>query len=115
MRNCLSFLMLLSVLVLAACGNPEAGENPAATESTEAEAQSVDAMQGHVDPVANGSPAETMVDEVTGYIDPVCNMKVSADAQWQHNHEGVNYGFCGKGCMEAFAADPETYLAALEE
>ncbi len=55
------------------------------------------------------------VDAVTGYIDPACQMKVSPDASITHTHEGVTYGFCGEGCKTAFAKDPATFLAALEE
>lgn len=67
------------------------------------------------DPVVDRVDAKRDIDAVTGYVDPVCGMKIAEDTQLRHTHEGVTYGFCGKGCLSAFAADPEPYLAALEE
>ncbi|HTN28134.1 MAG TPA: heavy metal translocating P-type ATPase [Burkholderiales bacterium] len=45
-------------------------------------------------------------------IDPVCGMTVDpAKAAGSHEHRGVTYYFCGKGCLTRFQADPEKYLA----
>jgi Cu+-exporting ATPase len=45
-------------------------------------------------------------------IDPVCGMTVDpAKAAGSHEHRGVKYYFCGKGCLARFQADPEKYLA----
>ncbi|MFQ5911772.1 MAG: YHS domain-containing protein [Nitrospinota bacterium] len=45
--------------------------------------------------------------------DPVCGMEVDEDtAQYRYEYEGRMYYFCAEGCMKAFAADPEKYLAA---
>ena len=45
-------------------------------------------------------------------IDPVCGMTVDpAKAAGSHEHRGVAYYFCGKGCLARFQADPEKYLA----
>jgi Cu+-exporting ATPase len=45
-------------------------------------------------------------------LDPVCGMTVDpAKAAGSHEHGGVKYYFCGKGCLARFQADPEKYLA----
>jgi xanthine dehydrogenase accessory factor len=45
-------------------------------------------------------------------IDPVCGMTVFPDdAQIRLVHEGRTVWFCGRGCLEAFAADPAAYGA----
>jgi YHS domain-containing protein len=48
--------------------------------------------------------------------DPVCGMTVDldeADARGlKISHHGVEYVFCGKGCMLEFRDDPERYLRA---
>jgi P-type Cu+ transporter len=46
--------------------------------------------------------------------DPVCGMTVDMDAARAKGltmtHEGVEYGFCGKGCLLEFGDEPERYL-----
>jgi len=42
--------------------------------------------------------------------DPVCGMTVPADAPLQREVDGVRYGFCCKGCLAKFDADPGRYL-----
>jgi Cu+-exporting ATPase len=45
-------------------------------------------------------------------IDPVCGMTVDpAQAAGSHEHRGVTYYFCGKGCLARFQAQPEKYLS----
>lgn len=44
--------------------------------------------------------------------DPVCGMTVFPDEDGMHlEHEGRIVWFCGRGCLEAFAADPAAYGA----
>jgi xanthine dehydrogenase accessory factor len=46
-------------------------------------------------------------------VDPVCGMTVTvATAKWRHEHAGRTFYFCGNGCRERFAKDPDRYLAA---
>jgi YHS domain-containing protein len=46
-------------------------------------------------------------------IDPVCHMEVDVAAPAAiREHNGVAYYFCSSGCAEAFAHEPEKYLAA---
>lgn len=46
-------------------------------------------------------------------IDPVCGMTVVAvSASLQLEHNGQVVYFCGPGCEQAFAADPERYVPA---
>jgi Cu+-exporting ATPase len=35
----------------------------------------------------------------------------AASAAGKSEYEGTTYYFCAQGCKEAFAADPEKYLA----
>ena len=46
--------------------------------------------------------------------DPVCGMTVDRDVARAKGlvltHEGVEYGFCGKGCLLEFRDDPDRFL-----
>jgi len=43
--------------------------------------------------------------------DVVCGMQVDpATAAWSADHAGKTYYFCGKGCLDRFAADPDAFL-----
>ncbi|HYK95012.1 MAG TPA: YHS domain-containing protein [Candidatus Dormibacteraeota bacterium] len=46
--------------------------------------------------------------------DPVCGMTVDpAEAREKGltiTHEGIEYGFCGKGCLLEFREEPDRYL-----
>jgi YHS domain-containing protein/uncharacterized membrane protein YraQ (UPF0718 family) len=45
-----------------------------------------------------------------GETDPVCGMTVDPDTAEHHRHHaGRDYTFCGKGCADAFDADPAGY------
>ncbi len=43
-------------------------------------------------------------------IDPVCGMTVAADSEHRHAHEGNEYRFCSRHCVDKFSAHPEHYL-----
>jgi YHS domain-containing protein/TusA-related sulfurtransferase len=44
--------------------------------------------------------------------DPVCGMTVKkADAKYTYEYKGTTYYFCGQGCKDSFAKEPEKYLA----
>jgi len=47
--------------------------------------------------------------------DPVCGMTVQLQAARANGltftHEGIEYGFCGRGCRLEFEDDPTTYLS----
>jgi Cu+-exporting ATPase len=44
--------------------------------------------------------------------DPVCGMTVDTSAgKPRHDHGGETYHFCGQGCCDRFAADPQHYLS----
>ncbi len=44
-------------------------------------------------------------------IDPVCGMTVvKAKAAATYEYKGTTYYFCGMGCKDAFAKDPEKYI-----
>jgi Cu+-exporting ATPase len=45
-------------------------------------------------------------------IDPVCGMSVDdATALLWHEHDGITYYFCGKGCLLEFKDDPAKFLS----
>ena len=45
-------------------------------------------------------------------VDPVCGMTVTkAKAAATFDYKGTTYYFCSKGCKDAFAKEPEKYLA----
>ncbi|MFT3873174.1 MAG: XdhC family protein [Nocardioides sp.] len=55
---------------------------------------------------------ELPVLQPTTALDPVCGMTVPADdAHYPHEHAGTTYHFCCVGCRDAFADDPERFLA----
>ena len=47
--------------------------------------------------------------------DPVCGMTVTADAEFQHQHAGIEYRFCSEKCQSKFIASPEKYLSSTAE
>lgn len=65
-------------------------------------------------PRAPRPPAVALTPPATA-TDPVCQMAVVADEDALHlTHEGQVVWFCGRGCLEAFAADPGAYPPALD-
>jgi YHS domain-containing protein len=44
-------------------------------------------------------------------IDPVCGMPVVADQGYTKMHQGRQYRFCSRACLDKFEASPEQYLA----
>ena len=45
--------------------------------------------------------------------DPVCGMAVDRGNALSLHHGGTRYYFCGPGCRDRFAADPERYLSGV--
>lgn len=66
-----------------------------------------DAAQGQHDETHGG---ETHGDEAT-VVDPVCGMTVDPATPPAHaTYAGRRYAFCGRGCADAFTADPPAHL-----
>ncbi|MFZ5502553.1 MAG: YHS domain-containing protein [Pseudomonadota bacterium] len=42
--------------------------------------------------------------------DPVCGMQVSADSGYTKMHQGTQYRFCSRSCLDKFDANPQQYL-----
>lgn len=42
--------------------------------------------------------------------DPVCGMQVSVDSGYTKVHQGTQYRFCSRNCLDKFDADPQQYL-----
>jgi P-type Cu+ transporter len=54
--------------------------------------------------------------ETTAAIDPVCGMTVDPARSAGHvRHNGHDYYFCGKGCLERFKASPESFVKSKPE
>lgn len=49
-------------------------------------------------------------EQLASEIDPVCQMSVAEEQADTLSHEGKLYGFCGKGCKDAFAENPAEFL-----
>jgi YHS domain-containing protein/uncharacterized membrane protein YraQ (UPF0718 family) len=63
------------------------------------------------DPTPAGGHAPHGAEDGATAADPVCGMTVAVEgAQHVHEHGGQRYLFCGPGCREHFAADPEAVL-----
>jgi YHS domain-containing protein len=62
----------------------------------------------------SGKALDVTPDKLAVKVDPVCQMKLDqhpiADTM---TYKGNLYGFCSSGCKDAFAANPESFLAAL--
>ena len=65
-------------------------------------------VAGHVPGVGDPPPGE---EEDPVEIDPVCGMEVDPTAaEWKTRHEGKEFFFCSKGCLEDFLEEPSAYL-----
>jgi len=63
--------------------------------------------------VLSGIAQQKSADTAT---DPVCGMTVKkSEAKATFDYKGTTYYFCGVGCKDAFAKDPEKYLQKKEE
>ena len=48
-------------------------------------------------------------------VDPVCGMRVSADSDHRHVHDGTEYLFCSGSCHDRFVVSPDKYLNPEEQ
>lgn len=56
---------------------------------------------------------DTQTSKTETAIDPVCGMSVDTTrGKPTVDHDGATYHFCGQGCADKFAADPDKYLAS---
>ena len=61
-------------------------------------------------------PSGTVDDAAGGLVDPVCGMTVDpATAEHHHHFAEQDYAFCGKGCADAFEADPDRWVLVPNE
>lgn len=59
---------------------------------------------------AGGDGRQTVRSPAGAVVDPVCGMTVFAEAGTPvAEHEGATVWFCGRGCRDAFVADPASY------
>ena len=55
--------------------------------------------------------SDVMSERAVEYVDPVCGMTVNpATAAGHVDRDGRTYYFCGKGCVERFKANPQSFL-----
>jgi xanthine dehydrogenase accessory factor len=100
----------LSIIAEIIASRP-AGPEPAGDGGAAGGAAGVEAsVPGGAETMAAvGAPA---VAPVVAAADPVCGMAVAVTASSVHaEHAGRMWYFCGSGCRDAFAADPERYSA----
>lgn len=43
--------------------------------------------------------------------DPVCGMSVEPGQGYTENHEGKEYRFCSRKCLDKFDAEPQRYVS----
>ena len=60
---------------------------------------------GHVGHDGNGSTEGNTKD-------PVCGMDVAPGAGYAKMHQGREYRFCSKKCLDQFDAEPQRYVAS---
>ena len=63
---------------------------------------------GSLSGMEHGAPHERTG---SGIVDPVCGMEADPATAPMREHAGRRYFFCSEGCAEAFARDPNRYLA----
>lgn len=44
--------------------------------------------------------------------DPVCGMDVSAESRYAEVHQGREYRFCSRDCLDKFDAEPQRYTSS---
>lgn len=93
------------------------GADAAAVEVADPSAVTVDREQGYAGDGGGGDTdgddggADTEADKKRAAVDPVCGMDVVVgQAAASVEHGGERYHFCGQGCADAFADDPQSYL-----
>ena len=61
---------------------------------------------------AEDPPAQDLSEHSTPstFIDPVCHMTVSSAVPNHYQYKDQEYYFCGKRCLDKFAASPESFL-----
>lgn len=45
-------------------------------------------------------------------LDPVCGVSVDPDKGYSKMHDGVQYRFCSRDCLDKFEAAPDQYIKA---
>ncbi len=65
----------------------------------------------HGDHGGHGSPDDQQSHTMQMVKDPVCGMEVSSSQGYAVMHEGTQYRFCSRQCLDKFDADPGRYAA----
>jgi xanthine dehydrogenase accessory factor len=64
----------------------------------------------HPASTTGGHPGVAAPDDAARTTDPVCGMTVTTGADgWHAGHAGREFWFCGRGCHDAFASNPDAY------
>ena len=58
----------------------------------------------------HGEHAQGSAGAVGSAIDPVCGMSVAAEQGYTKTHQGRQYRFCSRKCLDTFEANPGQYL-----
>lgn len=98
-------IRMLPVLVVASCARSGCDGQGAARR---------DPATGLPARVANEPPAPDRDDEEWDVVDPYCGMRLrSAEVAATYEFRGAIYSFCMADHRDAFARDPERYLASV--
>ena len=97
MKNHSFILLLLGVVLLAACKH----QTPSNTTSG----------QTATEQPAAGQAATVALDNT---IDPICEMSVDGTVEDTVHYQGKVYGFCSEHCKKEFMEEPGKYLSAMK-
>ena len=68
-------------------------------------------VHGHGGHAGRGHEERERTPDSGASTDPVCGMAVGADQGYAKVHEGRQYRFCSRVCLDKFEASPESYAA----
>jgi YHS domain-containing protein len=68
-------------------------------------------MIGHRDQRGYPQSGEEARPGADTYSDPVCGMTVAPDRGYRKMHDGRQYRFCSRTCLDKFEASPKQYVS----
>lgn len=97
MKNFSIILLVVGVVLLAACKQHTPPNTTAGQTTTEQPA---------------GEKAPTVV--LANTIDPICEMSVDGSVEDTVHYQGKVYGFCSEHCKKEFMEEPGKYLSSIK-
>jgi YHS domain-containing protein len=68
-------------------------------------------MIGYRDHSRHPQSGEEATPGTATYSDPVCGITVASDRGYRKMHDGRQYRFCSRTCLDKFEANPEQYIS----